>query len=94
MDLERIRKLVEMANENARLLKGRGIDDLREHLRGTDIVWGVWQNPAAEYGIDLMIIKGEPVLRFIVGSGVPEELSQTAINCRSAEEAEALRRCL
>jgi hypothetical protein len=84
-------QLVEMANANAESLKGCGIDKLRDHLRGTDIVWGVWQDPAAEHGVDAMIIKGEAVLRFITASGVAEELSQTAISCRSVGEAEALR---
>ncbi len=84
--LDMIRDLVEMAN------KTRIADaaDLDQCIQNHDLVFGVWQDDTTPLGVGHSIIKGRGALERVKRTGT-EGLAITAIRCRNAEEAEAMR---
>src|SRR5262245_25885885 len=88
---EFLQLIVKMANGNSSLLDGvpdEQIDELLGRIFGaSDVVYGVWKDPAADYGIDYVVIQGRKLLdEAIVETG----LKMTAIYCDDHEHAEAL----
>ena len=96
---EFVEGLVQMANNNADAMKERrnangDLDSVREMLATCDLVYGVWQDANAPYGVDCLIIKGDPALHSVIDSGRSADLRMTALRCRNAEEAEAFRQVM
>ena len=54
-------------------------------------MFGVWQEEGAPGGVGTSIIKGKGPLSRIVRLDEDEGLAVTAVRCRNAEEAEAMR---
>jgi hypothetical protein len=61
-------------------------DKACEIINDADVVLGLCDDGARH------IIKGEEILKFIVASGVSEQLAVTYLPCRSLEEVEAIKR--
>jgi len=85
-----VRRLVDMANANDEHMDGTTAPVL-EIVAASDLVFGVWQDPAEPYGVGLLIIKGTNRLREIVAGSRGQELRMSAIKCVELEHAEALR---
>ena len=89
---ELVRLMTERANAHQDAM--RGMSDkaatkyVREIVADNDVVFGVWQEPAAPYGVGIRPIKGRQWLEAITTSGVPEMLRLNAVPC--AEEAQAV----
>ena len=84
--LDMIRNLVEMANKTPI----GDVVDLDQCIRSHDLVFGVWQDDTTPLGVGHSIIKGRGALECVKRTGT-EWLAITAIRCRNAEEAEAMR---
>ena len=80
-------EIVDKANAVGKTLTG-DFKQVRQLIDDAEIAWAVWR------GGEMMIVKGETILRFITKSGVPEELSWTAIPCVSFEQAQSLKEVL
>ena len=66
-------------------------DHSRDRIIDThDLVYGVWQDAASEYGVGFSIIKGEGKLEVIMHTNISQVVAWTAVECRCAEEAEAM----
>ncbi len=84
---EFLKQAVNIANEST-------ITDARSlkcAIADHDLVVGVWQDSAAAHGVGLRVIRGQDQLTLIEHKNLPERLRFTAIPCRDAEEAEAMR---
>ena len=86
-DLDMVRDLVERANANTIT----DIADLERCIRDHDLVFGVWQETEGPLEVGHSIIKGLGALERIRRTGNSEGLAITAVRCREAEEAEAMR---
>ncbi len=86
-DLDKVGDLVELANANT-VTDTAG---LKRCIRDHDLVFGIWQDPESPLGVDYLIIKGMGTLARIMRTET-ERVSVTAVRCRCAEEAEAMRR--
>ena len=84
--LDLVRDLVKRANVNP----VNDAADLEQCIRNHDLVFGVWQEEGAPGGVGTSIIKGKGPLERIKRTEA-EMLAVTAISCRCAEEAEAMR---
>lgn len=87
-------RIVDMANDNAPYLKGKGIDEVKELMDDADIFWGVWQDSECENGIGFLIIKGEPLLQRLSAANQTETLRFDAIVLTCLEEATAMRQVI
>ena len=85
-NLDLVRDLVERANANTI----SDAADLEQCIRGHDLVFGIWQEAGSPLGVGHSIIKGRGTLERIKRTGA-EGLAITAVRCRNAEEAEAMR---
>ena len=83
---EMARDLVERANANPIF----DAADLEQCIQGHDLVFGIWQEDGAPLGVGHSIIKGRGALERIKRTET-EGLAITAVRCRNAEEAEAMR---
>jgi hypothetical protein len=83
---EMVRDLVKRANANP----VTDAADLEQCIRDHDLVFGVWQEDGAPLGVGTSIIKGKGTLERIKRT-TAEGLAITAVPCRDAEEAEAMR---
>lgn len=93
MDHKMTKRLASMANKN----KSKITSDFRSVLRicdAAEVVWAVWRDTDADDRTGLLLVKGEPIVKFIQDCGVGEEVVIDAIPCLNAEQAEALRRFL
>ena len=61
MDADMLGTLVTLANQT----HVEGADELRRLVDSSDLVWGIWNDPAAEFGVGASIIKGEGSLEVI-----------------------------
>ena len=84
--LDVVRDLVERANANP----VNDAADLNRCIQNHDLVFGVWQEEGAPGGVGTTIIKGKGPLERIKRTEA-EELAVTAVHCRNADEAEAMR---
>ncbi len=84
--VDMVRNLVERANANPIT----DAADLDQCMRDHDLVFGVWQEDGAPLGVGTSIIKGRGALERIKRTETGG-LKVTAIHCRNAEEAEAMR---
>jgi hypothetical protein len=80
-------QLIKMANRNGQELHGAGIEEVMAFLDRFDVVFGVCNEDGA---LRKHIIKGAVHLQRIVGEGVSDKLTVTAIPVREIEEAVAL----
>ena len=64
--------------------------DLEQCIQDHDLVYGIWQEDGAPLGVAHSIIKGRGTLERIKRAEA-EALEITAVLCRNAEEAEAMR---
>lgn len=81
-------QIIERANAVAQTLTDDGEQNfkrIRELVDTADLAWGVW--PPG----DKIVVKGEAVLKFIMDSGVPEDLPWTATPCERIEQAVVLK---
>ena len=82
-----LKQLVEMANSHVL----DAADDVWSIIDGHDVVFAVWEDDRAEHGVERAMIKGK---RFLNELTAPKKLGRariTAIPCKNAAEAEALR---
>ena len=84
--LDMIRDLVEMANKTTI----SDAADLDQCIRDHDLVFGVWPDDTSPLGVGHSIIKGRGALERVKRTGA-EGLAITALRCRNADEAEAMR---
>jgi hypothetical protein len=56
-----------------------------------DVVFAVWQDPEAEYGVGCLGLKGKKLLNEIVASQNAQVAQITAVKCKCAEQAIALK---
>ncbi len=82
-----VRFLVAEANANAIT----DAADLEQCFRKFGVVFGVWQERDSELGVEITIIKGRGSLERIRRIDEGETLSITAVRCKNADEAEAMR---
>ena len=80
--LENLERLVAAADANARRLEARDAT-LARLFSDAELVWGLWADDRQPGGIAAMLLKGR---------GRAPRSPATAIRCREAAEAEALRR--
>jgi hypothetical protein len=89
---ELIRFMTEHANAHQDAMRGMSekaaMKYVREIVADNDVVFGVWQESAAPYGVGIRPIKGRQWLEAITTSGVPETLRLNAVPY--AEEAQAV----
>ena len=85
-------KLAKAANANQSAIKVGGMKKVAELVEQHSLVFGVWQDKAKPNGIGYSVVKGVSLLKVVVGSAVPVDMTWTAIPCIDAEQAEALRR--
>jgi hypothetical protein len=84
--IDMVRDLVEKANANPIV----DATDLEQCIREHDLVFGVWQEEGTPLGIGTSIIKGKGTLERIKRAET-EGMMITAVPCRNADEAEAMR---
>ena len=84
--VDMVRNLVERANTNPIT----DAADLDQCMRDHDLVFGVWQEDGAPLGVGTSIIKGRGALERVKRTETGG-LKVTAIHCRNAGEAEAMR---
>ena len=86
--------IVDAANRTGAEMTGCGIESLRLLVAAHDVAFGVWQDRHEPDGVGMMLLKGHQQMREVVAEGKDRAVSLTAIPCRSAEEAAALRRAI
>jgi hypothetical protein len=93
MDREQLKHLASLAEANRKKFTAEvnHADLLREVIEEADVVWGVWNDPTAAYGVDVALIKGHDRLMLIAQSPRPVATKVAAVPCRNVEEAEAMR---
>jgi hypothetical protein len=88
-----LEKLVELANANGVLMHGMEPETVLSFLKTTiannPIVYGVWPDPEATYGVGTHLIKGKDLLRSIAESGLERQVTIAAVRCFSYEMAVA-----
>ena len=87
-----VQALVAMANERAVSGFPSTSDELRDVIEDHDVVFGVWQDASQPMGVGWRLIKGDAFLHVSVDEHGRMKTKMTAIPCREAEEAEAMRR--
>jgi hypothetical protein len=80
------RQMVDLANETGPALDG-SIDQIKQIFADADIVYGVWQDPAEEDGVGVLLMKGAHVLRDIVSSNISKQVRTSALPCTCYEQA-------
>jgi hypothetical protein len=88
-----MQQVVEMANRNIALMDGT-TGPIKRLIAEGDIVVGVWQDVAKEFGVGLLIIKGARLLQETVASGAALDCRVTAIPCDCYAQALAAKRVL
>jgi hypothetical protein len=88
-----VRKLVDLANCNEALMDGT-MEPIKRIIAEGDVVFAVWQDPEAEYGVDCLGLKGEKLLKEIEASQNAQVAQITAVKCICKEQAIALKQVL
>ena len=76
-----VRQMVDLANDT----RGDRAEMLRL-INNAQVAFGVWKDRTQPLGVDLLILKGENLLREMLVSGA-KDTSIASIPCVSAEEA-------
>lgn len=84
-------QIVEAANKVGAEMAGCGIQALRLLVAAHDIAFGVWQDRREPDGVGMLVLKGHQTLREVIADGESRAVTLTAIPCRDATEAAALR---
>ena len=85
-----VRKLVDLANCNEALMDGT-MEPVKRIIAEGDVVFAVWQDPEAEHGVGCLGLKGKKLLNEIVASQNAQVAQITAVKCKCAEQAIALK---
>lgn len=95
MDGEVVRGLVGFANEVHERLHGlseqEAMTAIKRIVDGSEVVFGVWQDPGEPFGVGVCLIKGERELAKLEAVGLPSVVSVAAIPCSGKDQAAAAR---
>jgi hypothetical protein len=69
-------------------------EPVRRILAEGDVVFGVWQDPEEEFGVDYLVVKGAKVLKEILASQTTQVGRISAVKCICEEHAIALQQVL
>ncbi|MGF9764296.1 hypothetical protein AAII07_55270 [Microvirga sp. 0TCS3.31] len=85
MDKDYLDGLRAMADSNAgKIVQSINPDALiRQAVKDTDLVWGLWNDPAAEHGVGVGLIKGRRVLQRIANGNRAEGVKELAFWCET-----------
>jgi hypothetical protein len=88
-----VRKLVDLANRNEVTMDGT-MEPVRRIIAEGNVVFGVWQDRAEEYGVGYLVVKGAKPLKEIVAGQTTQVMRISAVACRCREQAVALKQVL
>jgi hypothetical protein len=88
-----VRKLVDLANRNEAKMDGT-MEPVRRIIAEGNVVFGVWQDRAEEYGVGYLVVKGAKLLKEILASQTTQVGRISAVACRCREQAVALKQVL
>lgn len=93
--MELIERIANLANETGKALGAAPNDRARFKIvkrlvKDADIVFGIWQDPAAKGGVNYLLVKGNQMAREVVADKHAISARVVAIPCIDADQATAL----
>lgn len=92
---EILKEAVRLANDHqTRLTGGKPtaipMEDIYEIVDSAEIVFGIWHDPTARYGVGYHVLKGVEHLQVMTATGKERSLTFNAVPCPDGDHASAL----